>query len=330
MVGAHLLYELVKQGKIVRALKRPDSDTGKVKKTISWYNRDYETIFEKIEWVDGDILDPHSLAEALDGVDQVYHCSGLVSFRKSDYKQLILTNQVGTANIVNACLQKDNVRLCHVSSVSALGRTKQGETVTESSYWKTSRNNSAYALSKYGAEREVWRAAEEGLEMFIVNPSVIIGPGDWKKGSSQIFNTVYRGIPFYTSGIMGYVDVRDVASIMVQLMESKISGERFILSSEDISNHQLFTMIAMALGKKPPAIQLLPWMAAVAWRVNLFFPLFGKQPTFTKEIARSAFNRYFFDSSKISKLLNYNFIPVKKSISDTANIFQKEIKKIQS
>lgn len=326
LVGSHLLYELVKQGSMVRALKRPDSDISRVKKTFSWYDGNYRSLFGNIEWVDGDILDIHSLAEALDGVDQVYHCSGLVSFRKSDYKQLILTNQVGTANIANACLQKGNVRFCHVSSVSALGRSKQGETITGSSYWKTSRSNSAYSVSKYGAEREVWRASEEGLEMFVVNPSVIIGPGNWNNGSSQIFMTVNKGVPFYTDGVTGYVDVRDVTKIMVKLMESAITGERFVVSSENLSYKQLFLMIASALGKKPPSVRLYRWMAGVAWRLDYLLSLLGKSSTFTRQLARTAYHRFYYDSSKIRKLLDYKFIPIEESVAHTAEVFLREQK----
>jgi dihydroflavonol-4-reductase len=327
LIGAHLLYELVKQGKAVRALVRTGSDTEKVRRTFSWYDQDVEALFSTIEWVRGDVLDPLSIKNALENVTQVYHCAGLVSFKEQDHKNLILTNQQGTANLVNVCLEQGNIRFCHMSSVSALGRTKSGETVNEQSFWKTSRNNSVYSISKYGAEREVWRAAEEGLEMFVVSPSIVIGPGDWNNGSAQLFNTIYKGLKVYTGGITGYVDVRDVAKIMIRLMDSDVAGERYVVSAEDISYQQIFTKIATTFGKKPPGLPVYPWMTELAWRADRLLSIFGKPQTFTKEIARSAFNRYYYDSSKIKKLLDYKFIPIEKSIADTAKIFLNEIEK---
>lgn len=330
MIGAHLLFELVKREVSVRAMLRRGSDISKVKRAFSWYADDWESLFQKVEWVNGDLLDFNSLVDALDDVTHVFHCAGLVSFKKSDYHQLILTNQLGTANLVNACLEKGNIRFGHVSSVSALGRTKSGETINESSFWKTSRNNSTYSISKYGAEREVWRAAEEGLEMFVVSPSVVVGAGEWENGSSQLFSTIYKGVPVYTSGITGYVDVRDVARIMILLMDSKITGERYVISSEDVSYQKMIGMIANSLRKKPPRIQLYPWMAEIAWRLDHLMSLLGKSPKFTREIARSAFNRFYFDNSKIRKLLDYQFITIEESVADTAKIFLSEQKKKQN
>jgi dihydroflavonol-4-reductase len=320
LVGAHLLYELTRQGKKVRALIRNDAAKAKVKNTFAWYSAG-EALFDNIHWIEGDVLDIYSLDAALDGVDRVFHCAGMVSFKKSDRQQLLLVNQQGTANLVNACNEKGDIRFCHVSSVSALGRSKAGETITENSIWKSSKINSTYAVSKYGAEREVWRAAEEGLEMFIVNPSIIIGPGDWDNGSLKLFSTVNDGIVFYSNGITGYVDVRDVVNIMVQLMDSHTRDERFIVSAEDISYKRMLGMIAVALGKKPPHVKLRPWMAGLAWRIELLLSIFGKTPVISKEVARSAFNRFYYDSSKVKQLLSYRYIPIEESILHTSRIF---------
>lgn len=325
LVGSHLLFDLLQAGVAVRSLRRKASSVEKVKKTFSCYTDDPLPFLDKIEWVDGDLLDNYSLDVALEGVSKVYHCAGMVSFNKRDRHQLMLVNQQGTANLVNACLHKGDVRFCHVSSVSALGRSKQGETITEDSFWKTSRANSIYALSKYSAEREVWRAAEEGLNMVIVNPSVIIGPGDWQSGSTRLFSSVYKGVPLFTEGITGYVDVRDVVKIMTMLTNCDVRDERFIISAEDIAYRRMLGMIAIALGKKPPRIRLRKWMAEIAWRIDTFSAVFGKEQTITKEMARSAFNRFYFDSSKVKQRLNFRYIPIEESILHTARIFLKEV-----
>jgi nucleoside-diphosphate-sugar epimerase len=324
LVGSHLLFELMKQEMPVRALIRNKKSTDKVMKTFSLYAKDAQALFAKIEWVDGDIGDSDSLEKALKNVDLIYHCAGKVSFDKRDSSSLLEVNQNGTARLVNAALDSGVKKICHVSSVSALGKTEQGETITENHYWKTSRQNSIYAISKYAAEREIWRGHEEGLDAVVINPSIIIGPGDWNNGSARLFSTIWNGIPAYTNGIGGYVDVRDVARIMVQLVDAEISGQRFIVSSENWSFEDIIKNIANALHKKPPRIKLHPWMGEVGWMAEHMLRFFGRTPTLTKEIARSAFHQYYYDNSKITKALNYGFIPVKNAINDTAEIFLKD------
>ncbi len=318
LVGAHLLLELLRKHIKVRALKRAESDLSKVIKTFSWYEENPEEFFSRIEWVDGDVLDHFSLEEALEGVDQVYHCAGKVSFESRDRHAMLRVNRQGTANLVNVALDKGIGKLCHVSSVSALGRSRQGETITERHFWKTSRHNSIYAQSKYAAEREVWRGIEEGLNAVIVNPSIILGPGEWSSGSTRLFSAVYKGMPFYSDGVSGYVDVRDVATIMIRLMESEISGERFVISAEDISYRDLFREIAAQLNVRPPWLKVQPWMGEIGWRI---FSLFDRSGNYTRETTRAAFKHYYYDNSKITRQLNFSFIPIRKSIAHTASIF---------
>jgi len=195
LVGSHLLLKLIKQGNVVRALMHNEKSIEKVKKTFSWYESNPADLLDKIEWVSGNILDIYTLENALPGVEQIFHCAAKVSFDKSDRSSLLTVNQKGTANLVNAALEARVKKICHVSSVSALGKTQQGETITENHFWKTSRQNSIYAISKYAAEREIWRGHEEGLKAVVINPSIIIGPGDWKSGSTRLFSTIWKGSP---------------------------------------------------------------------------------------------------------------------------------------
>jgi len=326
LVGSHLLFDLASSGKQVRALKRKNSSIELTKKIFGYYSNDTEKLLNSIEWVEGDVMDIYSLYDAMQDIDQVYHAAAIVSFHPSDQKKMMMINIDGTANVVNACLYKDVKKICYVSSIATLGRTDNDELVNEETQWKNSKNNSQYSISKYGAEREVWRGTIEGLPAVIVNPSVIIGPGDWRKGSSQLFQQVWNGLKFYTDGVNGYVDVRDVSKAMVLLMESDIVNSRFILSSENLDYLELFTMISEGLNKKIPSIKANYFLSQFAWRAEkLRSSITGKKPLITKATARTAFHKYYYSTEKIKKALNIEFIPMPQSISDTSKLFLKDI-----
>jgi len=325
LVGSHLLYELALKGTEIKALKRKASNLELVRKTFLGYDKNAGKLFDRVSWIEGDVLDIYSLEDAMKGVDDLYHCAGMVSFYGKDKRALYRTNSNGTANVVDAALNSGIRKLCHVSSISALGKTRQGETLTENHFWKTSKNNSHYAISKYAAEREIWRGAEEGLEVIVVNPAIILGPGDWNNGSSKLFPTVWSGMFYYTNGVNGYVDVRDVVRIMVQLMESDIKNQRFILSASDVSYRQIISMIAQSFNKKQPFFKLYPWMGELGWRMEKLKLLIGKRPTYSRQIAESAFHEFHYSNQKITAALNYQFIPIKKSIEETASIFLQEM-----
>jgi dihydroflavonol-4-reductase len=226
---------------------------------------------------------------------------------------------------VNACLTKGVKKLCHVSSIASLGRNSAKGLVTEETHWKTAPENSYYAISKYGAEREVWRGAEEGLNVVVVNPSLIIGPGDWKKGSIAVFRMAAKGLKFYTSGQTGYVDVRDVVRAMVFLMESQIKGERFLLNSENMKFRTFFDLMHKEFGRPPASMPVNPLLAEAGWRIEKWRArLLGREPVITRETARAANYSYEFSADKIKKALNFEFIPVATSVKEICAFFKKD------
>jgi nucleoside-diphosphate-sugar epimerase len=315
LAGSHLLYELLRKGYRVRALKRPNSNTLQVLKTFRYYSADAENLFQQIEWTDAGLLEFDSMAEAMDGCSRAYHAAAIVSFHAADRSDMLTTNVKGTANIVNVCLEKQ-IPLCHVSSIGALGRNEQGKPVTENDLWQTSRERSDYACSKYKSEMEVWRGISEGLQAVIVNPSIILGPGNWEKGSSSFFPKIYRGMRFYSSGTTGFVDVRDVSRCMILLMEQECFGERYILSSKNMSYRELFDMIAENMHTGKPDIEAKPWMLYTACRLAwLGAKIAGKKPVLTKETAHSAMQHLRYSNEKISNL-PYEFIPIEQTIRD--------------
>ncbi|MFA8435991.1 MAG: NAD-dependent epimerase/dehydratase family protein [Marinifilaceae bacterium] len=319
LVGSHILYDLLKSGKKVRALKRKTSKLELVRTTFGYYSTNADQLFELIEWVDGDMLDIFSLEEALRGIDQVYHAAALVSFKDSDHRKMLDINVEGTRNLVNVCLEKKIEKFGFVSSIAALGSPEEGEnTVTETTAWSPEDNRSGYSISKFQSELEVWRGVEEGLQAIVVNPSIILGPGQWEKGSSKLFSTVANGLKYFTKGITGYVDVRDVSRAMIQLMESDIVNERYILNGEDLSYEYIFKTIARAMNIPSPTRYASPLLTEIGWRLAYLKKIFLLgTPSFTKETARAAHNEKYFSNQKIKDAIDFEFTSIEQSIKNT-------------
>ena len=324
LVGSHLLFDLLRSGKQVRAIKRKTSDTGIIQKIFSYYSDTPELLAAKIDWVDADLLDFASIEDALAGVSEVYHAGAVVSFYPDDHKKMLKVNIDGTANLVNLALEKNINKFCHVSSVSTLGRADNNGLTDEENFWVPSGKNSVYAISKYGAEREVWRGMEEGLNAVIINPSVIIGPGFWNDNSG-LFRLVWKGLKFYTKGVNGYVDVKDVVKAMILVMEKNLFNERFIVSSENISYQRLITIMARNLDKIPPTINVPPLLNHIVWRVEAARSFItGAKPLITKEMATTTLQQYTFSNDKIRKALSFEFLPIDESIRQTCQFFKKD------
>jgi dihydroflavonol-4-reductase len=272
--------------------------------------------FETIEWVDADMLDIAALEDAFNDVDKVYHCAAFVSLKQAHKKQMINANINGTANVVNLCLDT-NARLVHVSSIAAVGHAKPGEFTTENHQLDVNLEDDGYAISKLESEMEVWRGIAEGLSAVIVNPSLIIGPSAGKKGSGQLFETVRKGLKFYTEGVAGFVDVQDVAKCMIALMESDISAERYIISAENRNYRELTTEIAGCFGVAPPSVYAKPWMMETGWRLARFVSMFtGKAPFVDKIAAQAASQMRNFDNSKIKQAIGIDFKPISKTVKE--------------
>jgi len=320
LVGAHILLKLSQQGKKFKALKRSSSSLGVCKSIFSYYKLD--DLFATINWVDGDINDIPSLRSGMQDCDMLLHCAGLISFAPSDIDFLKKVNIEGTANIVNTALLNDIKKLGYVSSIATLGRNSTTEIVDEDCHFKVTKLDSNYALSKYYAEQEVWRAVAEGLDAVIVNPSVILGPGDWTKGSSQIFERIYNGLKYYTRGSTGYVDVDDVAESLLQLLFSEVKNERFIVNGANLKYRDCFDRIAEGLKKPKATIKVTPFLKEIAWRLEATRSfLFGKKPLLTKETANSAMQTSKFSSAKIEKFIGFKFTEINTTIKKYSDWF---------
>lgn len=306
------MLALLQQGKPVMAMKRTGSDVKGVEKVFSCYTGDHQSLFKKIKWVEADLMDVTSIEEIIDGIDTVYHCAGLISFDEKDREQLLKTNRDGTANLVNVCLAKNTRRFCHVSSVAALQNPDVKEKVNESVLWKSSPNESSYALSKYLGEQEVWRASEEGLKAVIVNPGIIFGPGPWNRGSGRLFELCRKGSRYYTEGVTGYIDAVDVAAIMIALTEAEKFSERFILVENNYSFREVFNMIHAGFNKPLPSVRAGRGLLMTARFFSWLLPLKEKVTHSTMD---AALKKTFFSNQKVTQALQYRFRPLSDCIS---------------
>ncbi|SDK70200.1 Nucleoside-diphosphate-sugar epimerase [Catalinimonas alkaloidigena] len=314
LVGAYLVKALLLAGHPVRALIRSETSDLQLLRDV----------LPELEIVYGDLLDVPVLRQHVQGCRYVIHAAAMVTFEEGVEDDMLRTNVEGTANVVNACLANAVVRLCHISSVAALGRRRPGEVIDEHAQWVESPYNSFYARTKYLAELEVYRGIAEGLHAFSVNPSLVLGPGPWERSSMKIFRYVWNKGWFYTQGKANYVDVRDVAQIVTQLLEDDVSaGERFIVSAGAVEYHHLFARIAQAFDRRQPPFRAGRFLAEVAWRWELARKLLtGRRPTVTRDVARNANRDFRYTNEKVKALLNYEFRPFDDTIEWTCRVLR--------
>ncbi len=326
LVGSYLLFSLLKQGRKVRALLYNQKSLDRTRVIFKSLGGDAEKLIKQVEWVEGDVLDVTILHEAMQGIDQVYHCAAIVSFDPGDWDLMMKINVDGTANVVNAALEAKVSKLCHVSSIASLGRTDDSNIIDENSEWRSTSYNSKYSKSKYMAEREVWRACAEGLPVIIVNPSIILGYGHPEKGSTRMFKTVHKVSKFYGRGINGFVDVQDVVRAMIELMQSPIQNERFVVSGGNFSYRDIFSMIAAGFNKPLPKIQVPDIVLEAVWRFEWLRTKIKKdKPLITKETATTSKNNYNYSSAKLIKTLDFEYTPMQETINTVCRLMESEL-----
>ncbi len=317
-LGSYLLRYLVQKGyNNIFAIRRSTSKMDLVK-----------PIEDKINWVECDILDVKGLEEVMDGVKQIYHSAAMVSFEAKHRKRMHQINIQGTANVVNLALDNNIEKLVHVSSIAALGRRKRLKVINEKTKWEKSNFNSEYATSKYLSEQEVWRGIAEGLPACIINPSIILGAGFWEEGSASFFSKINKGNKFYGVGATGFVDVRDVSRLMIEMMESDMVGEKVIANGENISYKKVFELIADSINKKRPSIALSPMLGKLAWRAEwLRAKITGSPALVTKETVENSFRTWIYENKKSIDTFHFKYTPIEQTIMETGQLFLETISK---
>lgn len=327
LVGSHLLYELCRNNKKVRALYRNKSRIDKVKHVFGYYEKDSSALFSKIEWIKADILNRDDLNKAVKNCNLIYHCAAIVSFNPQKREETVQLNLQMTKNIVDAAIENSVFDFCHVSSIATLGRLGADDFVDETAVFNHADSHSAYSIGKFKAEEYVLAAQERGLKALIIKPSVIIGPGWWQEGSGKFFSQVYKSMPYYTSGKTAFVDVRDVVQATAELVEKGIRNDTFIISAENISYKDFFSKIATSLNKKPPYIKIPMFLSELIWPIaELVAYVSGKEPILNRYTARTSQKSNQFTGEKLEKRLNFKHRDIDTSIKEYGAFFLKDIR----
>jgi len=324
MLGAHLLFDLTLYNDKVIAIKRESSHINITKTVFEALSKEPKQQLSKIEWREADLNDFSSIFNAMKECKYVYHAAAFVSFDTKD-KALMLENNInGTANVINSALDHKIEKFCHISSIAALGESTNNELITENSKRSQTFKHSNYSESKYKSELEVWRGINEGLNAVILNPSVILGIGDWNKGSAAMFSKVNSGLKFYTHGGTGFVDARDVSKASILLMNSTITNQRFIINSQNLPYRKVFDLIAENISKPKPSIFANKFLAGMAWRMEAIKSyLFNSKPLLTKETVESAQNTKKYSNENVKKAINVDFIEIQDTIKFMSHFFNK-------
>lgn len=323
LLGAKLVFDLYEKHYQVYALKRKNTPVDKMVNSLKFYTNTPQKIIDSINWVNGDILDSDILSQHITADMDIYHCAAMVSFNPKNTLELTEVNVNGTAILVNVCVEKKVRKFCHVSSIGALGSSVNGKPIDTDSQWIPN-GKSPYSKSKYYSEMEVWRGIAEGLNSVIVNPAVILGCGDWESSSATFFSRVNKGMNYYTLGTTGFVYVNDVSCSMIQLMESEVSSERFILSEDTYSYKYIFESIAKDLGVKSPQKKATSLHTAIAWRFETFRTFFTKgEPLITKYSHKTAHSYSNYNGKPITQTINFKYTSISKAIEIIAQKFQK-------
>ena len=316
LVGGHLVWHLLQANNRVTAIRRKTSNPSPLRTIFSFYTETPDIFLSRIDWIEADMLDEKSVTSALKNAGVVYHCAAVVSLGSTD-SGVSETNVRGTRNIVAACLANKVNKLCFVSSIAACGKTGNEDIIDENAIWIDSAKQSAYSRSKHYSEQEVWKGIEKGLNSVIVNPGVILGVSGTDTGSSELVARVQKGLIFYTDGGSGYVDVQDVVRIMIRLMNSEITAERFILVAQNCSNREILSAMARGFQKPEPFIGVdKQILVKIGYLSEFIGKLFKFKPLLDSGTVRSATSTTYYSSAKIQKLLDYKFNPIEKCINE--------------
>jgi dihydroflavonol-4-reductase len=321
-LGVHIIHHLLRQGHAVRAIVRPKASQKEFLAVKNYYSFP-ATVYGQLTWHECELYDVVGLAEAFNGAEYVMHLAGAISYLKKDFKKLITVNQEYTANVVNVALSSDVKKILYCSSIAAVAKKGDADLVTEDTEWDNELPHSNYGYTKHLGECELWRAQEEGLAVVVINPGIILGYGDWTKGSNKLFHNAQTDFPFYSNGITGWVGVKDVAQIAEKLCLTDISGERYILVSENKSFKEMAFEMVNQFGSKTPSIEIKGFLYKLAYGIVSIKEFLGFGGMLSKETVRASIAENYFDNSKIKEALNFEFEQMSDVVKDAVTGYVK-------
>ena len=314
LVGGHLIWCLLQENSQIIAMKRANSDVEGLKKIFQYYESDADALFKKITWKEGDVENYDTLFSAMEGVEYVYHCAAMVDLGKNS-QRMIDVNVGGTENIVRAALNRKVKKLCFVSSIAALSNGNENKPTDENTPFHENERTTLYGESKRLGEKVVHEAILKGLNAVTVNPGVIIGYSKNMTGSGELFKRVKKGLPFYTNGITGYVNVQDVVKAMIVLMKSEVKNERFVLVGENKTHKDVLRNIADGYGKYRPFIGMGKSLISISYALEMLGKLVGFTPLIDSSSARTSISKKRYSANRFQTAFpDFQFTSIEENI----------------
>ena len=313
-IGSHVVQLLVQRGEGVRVLVRPTSQVSRLKEL-------------GVELAFGDVTDPMSLPPLLAGCDRVYHLAAILGPWAGDVKRQYRANVEGTHNVLKAAEEAGTQRVVHTSSIAALG-VIDGGVGTEATV-PTGRFQSHYGRTKFEAERVVKEFVARGLDVVMVNPSVVFGP--WDRGFGRFISLFLRrrlpALPYPDSPI-GVVYVSDVALGHLLAMEKGQTGERYILSADNLSLKEMTTLLSQFSGVPPPSRAIPGWlMKAVALSSEGLSKVARIAPPVPLWSVRALERGSRYDGSRAVRELGLTYTPLEEAVAKTVAWHLERMKK---
>ena len=320
-LGSHLVHQLMRAKHEIVAIKRASSSLSEFNLCSAHYEQHIDSKF--LTWVDCELYDTISLTELFKQCDIVIHTAALISYLKSDRDQLIRVNEEYTANVVNSCLQAGIKRFIGVSSTGALSKRGEDEAIKESFEWDEGAPYAFYGLTKYLGEKQIWRAKEEGLDVIVINPGVILGFGDWNKGSLRLFRNAYNRFPFYSTGSTGFIGVEDLCKACEYFLDSEEINEQYIAITDNLNFMQVSYMMADGFEVKRPYIKVAGLIHMIIHQVIRLKEFIGFKGMLSRETSRSAILQSHFDNSKLRMTLPFELEPISSVITNSCMAYKK-------
>jgi dihydroflavonol-4-reductase len=310
-IGSQIVRELLDQGWSVRALVRPGSDP-RALDAIPAEER-------PLERTEGDLLEPSSLRRALENVDVLFQAASLYRYDRPA-AELERTNVTGVRNLLQAAEESNVSRVVLTSSSVTVGSGTLDEPANEARTFDLEYLGGAYVRTKREAEEMAFSFSERGLDIVVVNPAFVLGPGDYRGTPSTrlVVRLLRRELPGVPIHAISPVDVRDVARGHRLAAERGKPGARYLLAGQNLTMRQFFRLIEQESGVRAPRLPIPTWLAqAAAIFDEAWSRRRGTEPRLTRAEASLTARSFCFDSGLAQRELGWAFRPARAIAADT-------------